>query len=114
MKINGLYWVTEVEHPQPVRDRKTKQLRASKKPPRVISRRLAIITDGQYESNGRISNFWNWTYFDESNTVLTNEKAHGYPNGHPYIFEEEKGYDINIVLSKKIPASQKKGGQANG
>lgn len=111
MKIMGLYWVTEVEHPQPVRDRKTKALRASKKPPRILSRRLAIITDGQYESNGRISNFWNWTYFDESN-VLTNEKAHGYPNGHPYYFEEAKGFDINIILTKKLPA-QKKGDQPN-
>ncbi|MET0979790.1 MAG: hypothetical protein ABWX90_00875 [Candidatus Saccharimonadales bacterium] len=101
LQIGSLYWLTEIEQLQPVRDRVTKRLRSSKRKPKVLSRRLVMVTEGQYLSNGRVSNFWYWKYFDASNQFLTNEVGHGYPNGAPYVFEPAEEFDIKIEAIKK-------------
>lgn len=100
LRVGHVYHVTEIEHRQPVRDRKTKKLRPSKLPPKIKSRRLAIITDGAYEIGGRISNFWNWTYFQEDGTLGT-ETGNGYNNGHPFLFKEASEYTTTVKLVKK-------------
>lgn len=109
LKIGSLYWITEVEHLQPVRDRVTKLMRAPKRKPRILSRRLVIVTDGQYMSNGRLSNFWHWKYFDATTLLLTKEEGHGYPNGVPYLFEPAPEFETTIqAVRKRVRASRTK------
>jgi len=52
--------------------------------------KLVLIKNGQYEVNGRLSNFWYWYELDE-NLQITEEK-HGYGN----FFEPLKPFNVKI------------------
>lgn len=99
LKIMNLYWVSEYTQQQPELNKKTGKWKTF--PPVLKSRRLAVVTDGQYYgSNGGISNMWSWTYLDE-NKKLSKETASGYANGFPYDFEIAGEYVLRIEAVEK-------------
>lgn len=56
----------------------------------------AIILDGQYEVNGRISNFWTWQYINEDMTLGDTVSDYG----NFYDFHTE--HNIKVELKLKI------------
>lgn len=62
---------------------------------------LVIITSGQYEVNGRISNFWNFTHIDSSTGILTKYTGGDYDNdSSKFIKVSENLYKIKYDLTR--------------
>lgn len=55
-----------------------------------------FIIDGQYEVNGRVSNFWSWYEINEDQTI--SEKKSGYG----YFFKAHMNFKVNQSVSVSV------------
>ena len=63
----------------------------------IPTSKLVFITDGEYEVDGRISNFYSGKVLDK-NGELTNETLGDY--GKHRVWEKIKDYKVKIELNK--------------
>jgi len=70
--------------------------------------RPVLVTGGQYESNGRISNFWDFKYIDRCTGRLSRNTYGDYDN-HEDAFRLVRGAKVEtkIILPKKTTRTRK-------